>query len=1224
MVRTSVILAGILIMITAHLNAQTGPSSFEFVENKGQWNNSIRFKGELTSGSFFLQDKGFTVSLHHPEDLQLFLGGHIHEDEKSGKKQKKIDYSKDMSGRVIDKSLGNPRRKMRSHAYTVEFIGANQRPEMIPEKPVQSYNNYLIGNDRSKWVQHARIFQAVLYKNIYPNIDIRYYSENQKLKYDIIVHPGGDPSKIAMKYTGADKLTIRNNELIIKTSIGDVKELDPYSFQPDNSKGRKKIECRYVLSSNNTVRFQVGAYAKNTTLVIDPSLIFVSFTGSPANQYGFTATPGPDGSLFSGGIVFGENFPTTPGAYQSDFQGGTSNGLGTDIGIMKFSANGSQRLYATYIGGDLNEYPHSLFSDPQGNLVVMGRSYSNNYPGQRVGPGGNGDIIVSKLNGDGSQLIGSLMIGGTQPDGVNIEDIQQSRNYSHTTLIRNYGDDSRSEVILDGSSNIYVAAQSQSPDFPSTAGAFQTVLGGKQDGVVLKIDPSCNTVLWASFLGGPGDDGTFVLELNPSTGNIYVGGATTTGGSVDPGTLPGVAAGPTGTGFVGGQTDAFVSMISNNGSTLLKTVYLGTANTDVIYGLKFDRVGFPYIMGVSRGGQWPVTANAAYRVANSSQFVAKLQPDLSSFVYSTVFGSGSAKPNMSPVAFLVDRCENLYISGWGGWITSGNNDPFDQAGVVNMPTTGDAVKRTTDNQDFYFIVIQKNASNLLYGSFFGQTGGATGEHVDGGTSRFDQQGVIYQAICANCNGGAQFPTTPGVVGPVNGSDACNLAAVKMAFNFAGVASGPRPSVNGVRDSLGCAPFTVTLQDTVRNALSYIWSFDDGTPDTATTHYEVTHTFNTVGTYRVRLIAIDSNSCNVRDTAFTTVQVGQDRAALNMQVDKLDPCEQLNYRFNNNSTTTPGAKPFTDSSFVWDFGDGSPLIYSGPGAITRAYAQPGTYNVKLYLVDPGYCNSPDSLVQQVFVNPLVSARFETPATGCAPYTAQFTNTSLAGQSFEWNFGDGSPISTEVNPAHTYNNPGTYRVTLIARDPGTCNLVDDTAMTITVSNKPTAEFSHTPVVPVQNKPTIFTNLSTGGVRYKWLFGDGDSVVKNTRDTVLHQYNATGTYNACLITYNEFECTDTVCHEVQADILPLLDVPNAFTPGKFGRNSVIRVEGFGIAKMSWKIYNRWGQVVYETSDRRGAWDGTFKGQPQPVDVYQYTLDVQFVDGTRTRRTGDITLIR
>jgi gliding motility-associated-like protein len=1221
LIRSSVFFACFLITILPRLTAQTGPSSFEFIENKGQWNSQVKYKGDLGSGSFYLLKKGFMVDLHNPKDLDQLMGH-----SNNAINTKKIDYSKDLSGVVSDKALSKGNSRIRSHAYLFDFAGADSNAQIAPAKQIQSYNNYFIGNDKSQWASNVRIYQAVEYKNIYPNIDIRYYSENSKLKYDIIVRPGGDPSNIVMKYSGVDKLSIKNEELVIKTSVGDVRELYPYSFQADNVKGRKQIDCKYILSSDNTVRFKLGTYSKNTTLVIDPSLIFVSFTGSRSAQYGFSATPGPDGSLFSGGIVFGDKFHTTPGAYQTVWGQGIAEHP-TDIGIMKFSPNGSQRVYATYIGGRSNEYPHSLFCDQQGNLVVMGRSYSGDYPATRVGANGLCDIVVTKLNAAGSALIGSLKIGGKGADGLNIRDLQRDGDYRNDRLIRNYGDDSRSEVIVGPDNSIYVAAQTQSnattDSFPITGGVFQPNFGGNQDGAVIKINPTCTAVLWCSYLGGTGYDGAFVLDLNPATGNLYVGGGTT-----DDAGFPGVGAGPMGTGFNGGETDGFVSIISNNGTTLSKTVMLGTANADIIYGLKFDESGFPYVMGVSRGGGWPVF-NSIFSNGGSSQFIAKLEPNLSTFDYSTVFGSGSAKPNISPVAFLVDQCENVYISGWGGWISQGPNtrDPFDQAGVTGMPISADALKASTDNEDFYFIVIQKNASKLLYGTYFGQVGGEYGEHVDGGTSRYDQRGVIYQAICGNCGGGAVFPTTPGVIGPVNetpGGKGCDLVAVKMAFNFAGVASGPRPAVNGVRDSLGCAPFTVTLQDTVRNAVSYIWSFDDGTPDSATTNFELVHTYVNTGTYRVRLIAIDTNSCNERDTAFTTVTVGDNRANLAFAVTKLDPCEALNYRFDNISSVATGTRAFTDSSFIWDFGDGSIPVYAGTGSITRSYAQPGTYNVKLYLVDGGYCNSPDSLVQQLFVNPLVEARFETPPTGCAPYDAVFTNTSLAGRTFEWNFGDGSPVSNDVNPTHTYNDPGTYTIKLTANDPGTCNLVDDTSITITVSNRPTAEFSFVPVIPQQNKPTIFSNLSTGGVRYKWLFGDGDSVLKSTRDTVLHQYNATGTYNACLVTYNEFDCTDTACHEVQADILPLLDVPNAFTPGKFGRNSIIRVEGFGIATMIWRIYNRWGQIVYESNNRKSGWDGTYKGQPQPVDVYQYTLDVQFTDGTKKRKTGDITLIR
>ncbi len=165
---------------------------------------------------------------------------------------------------------------------------------------------------------------------------------------------------------------------------------------------------------------------------------------------------------------------------------------------------------------------------------------------------------------------------------------------------------------------------------------------------------------------------------------------------------------------------------------------------------------------------WPVQ-NAAYSIPNSKQFIAKLKPDLSGFIYSTVFGNGSAKPNISPVAFLVDRCENVYISGWGGWLVPNPNNA-NMDGMGNMPITPDAIKTTTDNRDFYFIVIKKDATGLLYGSILDKTGGF-GEHVDGGTSRYDEQGVIYQAVCANCAQDRdypitkRFPTTP-VYGPL--------------------------------------------------------------------------------------------------------------------------------------------------------------------------------------------------------------------------------------------------------------------------------------------------------------------------------------------------------------------------------------------------------------------------------------------------------------------------
>ncbi len=1169
--RTSLILAALLITSALKLsaqNVQNDQSTFEFIENKGQWDQSVRFRGELSYAEFYLQKNGFLVALHNPSDVDA-AKGHTGISNIPDRSSQQISYKKDLSGVVTSKSISNAGagHTVHSHAYSMEFVGADTNAQVSPDKTQPYYNNYIIGNDPSKWASKVKIYGAVTYKNIYPNIDVRYYSEYGQLKYDLIINPGGDPSKIVMKYTGVDKLQIKNGELIVKTSVGDVRELSPYSYQVDNTKGKTDVDCKYQLSGN-TVRLQMGKYSKTTPLIIDPSLIFASFTGSKVDQWGFTATPAPDGSLFSGGIVFGQGFPVTTGAYQSNFGGGGDSKFAIDIGIMKFSPNGSSRLYATYLGGSGNDYPHSLISDAQGNLIVMGRTTSgsgpNGYPGSVVGSDKGGSIVVSKLNFDGSKLIGSLLIGGTGVDGLNIKDLE-TQGQGASSLIRNYGDDSRSEVNIDGAGNIYVAAQTRSTDFPIYDG-FQAKLNNgsnnsAQDGVIMKINPNCTGVIWSTYLGGSGDDGAFSIDINPVTGNIYVAGGTTT-----PSGFPGVNTGtPKFNTYQGGDADGFVSIISNDGKTLLGSTYLGTGDVDIIYGIKFDKLGFPYVMGVSRGGHWPVkrVVTDFYSNPNSCQFVSKLKPDLSDFVYSTVFGSGSTKPNMSPVAFLVDRCENVYISGWGGWISKSNTDPYDQAGVAGMPVTPDAIKKATDNQDFYFIVIQKNASKLLYGTFFGQDGGEFGEHVDGGTSRYDKQGVIYQAICANCYGGARFPTTPGVVGPVNGSSACNLAAVKISFNFAGVASGPESFVDGIHDSIGCAPFEVTLRDTIGLAKNYIWQFDDGTPDLATTQREIKHTYTSVGTYKVALIAIDSNSCNVADTAYTYIKVGDVRANVNVAFQKIGPCTSNEYSFQNLSTTTNPAVTFGDSSFVWTFGDSSDPVITGTGSLTHAYPGPGVYPVTVTMVDTNFCNVPYVIDTFIRVNPLVVAQFVTPAGGCAPYDAVFNNTSLAGQTFHWDFGDGTS-SDETNPVHNYPAPGEYTIKLEAVDLSTCNQRSDTSMTIKVAAKPIAGFSYIPVTPVQNRPNIFTNLSTGGVRFNWLFGDGEGLIKNSADTVLHQYNSSGTFHPCLVAINEFNCSDTVCQDLVTEILPLIDVPNAFTPTRPGKNASIAVQGYGISNM------------------------------------------------------------
>jgi gliding motility-associated-like protein len=1216
----------------------------EFVENKGQWDKQVQFKGDLIYGAFLLQKNGYRVVLHNPKDMRhiaAFFGGHADEEATGnsaggttptgGGGGGKPEQASEAARQVKTGTGSNNAQTfvLRSHAYQASFLHASDEVIALPDKPLNTYNNYFIDNDSTKWATGCRVFQAVTYKNMYPNIDVRYFSENGMLKYDIIVHPGGDASKIALQFDGVDKLDTKEENLRIQTTVGEVSELKPYTYQASDN-GKQEIKARYVIR-NNTVTFKLDNYDKNRTLIIDPTEVFSTLTGSTADNWGFTATYDNQGNFYAGGIVFGArgNFPVSNGAFQTSFQGGDGmdNGSPCDIGIIKFNPNGTSRVYATYIGGNGNEQPHSLVVDSRGNLVIAGRTTSTNFPttADNFGPCGSYDIFIAKLNPTGTSLIGSRKIGGSGMDGVNIQPKYASGGSSNGSTIstrRNYGDDARSEVIVDYSNNIYLAAQTQSGNFPVTPGAFQPTFGGSQDGVLIKASPDMNTISFSSFLGGSGNDAAFVLSLNPANNNIYVAGGTS---SRDfPGTGNGAVLFSS---YQGGDCDGFVAIVSNDGSSLIKSSYFGTSGADLVFGIQFDNLSFPYIMGTTTG-TWPVTSNVAFKQANGKQFISKLQSDLSAWVYSTVFGKGAAKPDISPTAFLVDRCENVYVSGWGGGIDIGFG--YDNSGTNGLTTTPDALipaSPSRDNADFYFFVLKKDAAAQLYGSMFGQNGGL-GDHVDGGTSRFDKQGVIYQSICANCNSaGISFPTTAGAWSSRNGAaPGCNLAAVKIAFELAGVHAGLRASIEGVpNDTTGCIPLTVDFADTLALAKTYIWHFADGSPDTTTLVPNVSHTFTDVGDYRVRLVVIDSSSCNITDTSYIHIRARKDKAVLSFVNSKLPPCDSLKYQFENTSAA-PSTKPFTSQSFEWNFGDGTGSGATGTQSYTHSYASIGIYNVVLKLLDTSYCNYPDSVVKTVRISPNVKAQFETPAAGCFPYTAEFRNTSLAGQQFIWDFGDGH-TSQETDPSHTYTQTGTYTIKLIAIDSSTCNRIDSTSKTILVSPRPAAAFSYNPVQPQENTPTTFINTSTGATAYLWHFGDGDTLKTISRDTtVQHIYNVTGTFDPCLFVTNDYGCADSVCQAVRAIVVPLVDVPNAFTPNGDGINDVIRVRGYGIAKLNFRIYNRWGTLVYQSagSKTNTGWDGRYNGVLQPQDVYMYIADIEFTDGTKYQKKGDITLLR
>ncbi len=412
---------------------------------------------------------------------------------------------------------------------------------------------------------------------------------------------------------------------------------------------------------------------------------------------------------------------------------------------------------------------------------------------------GGYDIILAKFNATGTGLIGSRIIGGSANDGVNIAP-KYSNNIvpmGQSSLRLNYGDDGRSEVILDNAGNVYLASCTASTDFPVTANAFQKNNAGHQDGVFIKTSPDLSQILASTYLGGNNDDAAFALALNPTNGNVYIAGGTASTN------LQGTGNGPVISAANKGGIDGFLSIVSGDGGTLIKLpisehpapksyMVFNSTISDTLISWEQPPVPGPLSMPVSArqtGNSLSPNYNRIFQPISIPPFLEKVLHI----------------PDISPTAFLVDRCENVYVAGWGGGIEIEGNGAavYNNSRTTGLTVTPDALKKTTDGDDFYFFVMKKDAVSQLYGSFFGQTGGL-GNHVDGGTSRYDKQGIIYEAICANCYGQGAFPTTQGVWAPKNGtgSDGCNLAAVKIAFNFAGVGADPKSLIDGRYDSIG--------------------------------------------------------------------------------------------------------------------------------------------------------------------------------------------------------------------------------------------------------------------------------------------------------------------------------------------------------------------------------------------------------------------------------------
>ncbi len=815
--------------IWAHHRDSLTIKNVEFIENKGQWDESVLFKAPIHGGAVFAEKDCFTFVVLEPNQLKEFYAA-------------KFNQNLSVDGRID------------AVAYKMHFLNANAHTHVIGQEKMLPYNNYFIGRDSRHWATHVAKFHSVLYQELYSGIDLLLTQEDAHLKYEFTIAPHTSPQQIQLEYEGIQNLFVAKGNLIIATNVMQIIELKPVAYQISNNGKRIYVDCAYKVNQHK-LSFDVGDYNTDLPLVIDPVLIFASYSGSTSDNWGYSATYDKYGNLYSGGNVFGIGYPLVTGAFQINFGGGS-----TDIAISKFDTQGTFLHYSTYLGGSGSEVPHSLIVNDNDELYVLGTTSSSDYPvtadaydtlfhgGSNftltnvVQYTGGSDIIITKFNATGDSLLGSTYLGGSANDGLN----------NVVNLRKNYADEVRGEIIIDEQSNVYVVSSTQSADFPVTPTAFQPQFsGGRQDGCIVKFNHNLSNLIWSTFFGGSGDDAAYSI-VRASDNSLYVCGGTT---STDIPTSPNAIQ----SNFGGGLNDGFVAHINANGNQLLDVTYLGYEGYDQAYLIKNDRFDNPHIFGQTNasGNSW--IHNAQWNVPGAGQFLIKLTPALDSIIWSTAFGTGRNGLDISPTALLVDLCNNIYMSGWGSPITN-----FGQGGTSGLPVTIDAYQNTTDNNDYYFICISDDASQLVYATYFGSPNAR--EHVDGGTSRFDNHGRIYQAVCAGCGGFDDFPTTYGAWSQQNNSTNCNIGVIKFDFNL--------PAVVAEFDvpNTICAPQEVTMHNTsqqISDTTNFYWDFGDGT----TSQLESpSHLYTQSGTYTITLIVRDEGSCNFADTTSHTMVV----------------------------------------------------------------------------------------------------------------------------------------------------------------------------------------------------------------------------------------------------------------------------------------------------------------------------------------------------------------
>lgn len=485
----------------------------------------------------------------------------------------------------------------------MRFAGPHARGRARGRGRLPGIGNYLIGRDSRGWRGGVPTFAGIRYARVWPGIDLVFHGRGGRLAYDLHLAPGADVRSARFSFAGQQALWLdRTGALAVGVPGGTVRHAEPRSFQVVNGR-RRPVESAWVLHGRGQVGFRLGRYDRTRPLVIDPTLAYSSYLGGSGDEFSYGIARDGAGSVYVTGITTSTNFPVTPGAYDTTHNGGVFNNY--DVFVAKLSADGSQRLYATYLGGSTaDDEGRDIAVDGAGNAYVTGVTFSSDFPTTPgvikptytpVGPTGN--AFVTKLSPAGS-LAYSTYLGGA------------------ATIAGG--------IAVDPDQNAYVTGNTIGADFPVSPGAAQPSYAGSSGGFnsnafVAKLNPSASALLYGTYLGGGTGAGPTINTHGASIAidaarNAYVTGETNTNNfPTTPGALQSTRT---------RTTNGFATKVNPGGTTFTYSTYLPQDRGDDV---AVDGAGSAYVAG-NDGAQ---------------AFAAKLNGAASAFAYARALGPGA-------------------------------------------------------------------------------------------------------------------------------------------------------------------------------------------------------------------------------------------------------------------------------------------------------------------------------------------------------------------------------------------------------------------------------------------------------------------------------------------------------------------------------------------------------------------------------------------------------